>query len=336
MIKNWTVTARQIRNSGTKRKYIRKGKSYVATSEKGRVVKNGFINHVNYLSDKNRPAHLNTKIHVIYDNAKNILSSIHQRQEYRTRNSIRGGGVVNWATSFCLSLPASFDVSKPKWKGVVDQLIQDVSSTTGVDVQTIRNHTHAVLHDESDNIDKHSHVHVLIGNVIDLNVVKSISQKKTLHKIKKGFNTAVRKFWNVDHKSYVPENKNVKNKPLWLARQEKLEKIIEKEIKSEQVLKEYEGKIVNAEKAFKIVLKKLKKIKNLFEKWAFSYLQEQFLISSKLAKPLAEEIESIKNNSESISYEMINKINAVENEKSNAPESAKVTKSFKKISKRKY
>lgn len=336
MIKNWTVTARQIRNSGVKRKFKKKGNKYVATSDKGRVVKNGFINHVNYLSDKNRPAHLNTQIHVIYDNAKNILSSIHQRQEYRTRNSIRGGGVVNWATSFCLSLPASFDVSKAKWKGAVDQLIQDISDTTGIDVQTIRNHTHAVLHDESDNIDKHSHVHVLIGNVIDLNVVKSISQKKTLQKIKTGFNSAVRKFWNVDHKSYVPENKNVKNKPLWLARQEKLEKIIEKEIKLEQVLKEYEGKIVNAEKAFKIVLKKLKKIKNLFEKWAFSYLQEQFLISSKLAKPLAEEIESIKNNSESISYEMTSKINAVENEKYNAPESAKVTKNLKKISKRKY
>lgn len=325
MIKNWTVTARQIRNSGVKRKFKKKGSSYVATSDKGRVVKNGFINHVNYLSDKNRPAHLNTQIHVIYDNAKNILSSIHQRQEYRTRNSIRGGGVVNWATSFCLSLPASFDVSKPKWKGVVDQLIQDVSSTTGVDVQTIKNHTHAVLHDESKNLDKHSHVHVLIGNVIELEVVKSISQKKTLQKIKNGFNKSVNKFWNVDHNSYVPENQNVKNKPLWVARQEKLLKLAEQENRSERALAEYHEKIEKAHKGFLLLISKLKKIKKSIEKWSFSFLHEQFILAANFATPLAKELKGLENSSSSTAETLLTAVSKIEESMPHAPATAKVT-----------
>lgn len=325
MIKNWTVTARQIRNSGVKRKFKRKGNKYVATSEQGRVVKNGFINHVNYLSDKNRPAHLNTQIHVIYDNAKNILSSIHQRQEYRTRNSIRGGGVVNWATSFCLSLPASFDVSKPKWKGVVDQLIQDVSITTGVDVQTIKNHTHAVLHDESQNLDKHSHVHVLIGNVIELEVVKSISQKKTLQKIKNGFNRSVKKFWNVDHNNYIPESQNVKNKPLWLARQEKLLKLAEQEIRSEKALAEYHEKIEKAHKGFSLLISKLKKIKKSIEKWSFSFLREQFILAANFAAPLAKELKGLESNSRSTAENLLTEVRKIEKTMPHAPATAKVT-----------
>lgn len=325
MIKNWTVTARQIRNSGVKRKFKKKGNSYFATSDKGRVVKNGFINHVNYLSDKNRPAHLNTQIHVIYDNAKNILSSIHQRQEYRTRNSIRGGGVVNWATSFCLSLPASFDVSQAKWKGVVDQLIQDVSSTTGIDVKTIKTHTHAVLHDESDNIDKHSHVHVLIGNVIELEVVKSISQKKTLQKIKNGFNKSVKKFWSFDHNNYVPENQDVKNKPLWLARQEKLLKLAEQEIRSERALAEYHEKIKKAHKGFSLLISKLKKIKKSIEKWSFSFLHEQFILAANFATPLAKELKGLENSSSSTAETLLTAVSKIEESMPHAPATAKVT-----------
>ncbi|GAB2997960.1 hypothetical protein [Psychrosphaera aestuarii] len=333
MIKNWTVTARQIRNSGVKRKYVKKGKRFVATSDKGRLVKNGFINHVNYLADRNRPAHQNTQIHVIYDNAKNILSSIHQRQEYRTINSIRGGGVVNWATSFCLSLPASFDISITKWTGVIDQLIQDVSDSTGLDIDIIKEHTHAVLHDESANIDKHSHVHVLVGNVIDLNVVKSISQKKTLHKIKKGFNSSVKKLWNVDHNNYVPKNQNLQNKPLWLARQEKLKELTAKEQKSEESLQEYEQKIINAQRGFNLVLMKLKKIKKLFEKWAFSFLQEQFILANKAAKPLSDGIQDIGSSSRIIKEDLENTIKSVEENIPNAPSEAKVTPKLKNKSK---
>jgi len=97
MIKNWTVKTKQIFDHGTKfkhKKNINKktGKTtYTKISGSGRKVKNGFLNHVNYLKDTNRASHSNSKITILEEGAATILKSIDDRRVFRKENGLKGG-----------------------------------------------------------------------------------------------------------------------------------------------------------------------------------------------------------------------------------------------------
>ncbi|WP_208923757.1 hypothetical protein [Alteromonas mediterranea] len=135
----------------------------------------------------------------------------------------------------------------------------------------------------------------------------------------------MKKFWDIDHNSYVPENQNVKNKPLWLARQEKLLKLTEQEIRSEKALAEYHEKIEKAHRGFSLLISKLKKIKKSIEKWSFSFLQEQFILAANFATPLAKELEGLENNSRSTAENILTAVSKIEETIPHAPATAKVT-----------
>ncbi len=192
MLKNWLVKTKQIKNKS-----------------------NGFVNSVNYLKDKNRNAHANTDISVLNDSSKRILDEYDKRTLFRRKNGLRGGGVNNYATSFVLSLPRDI---KQDWN-------QMVMLHKSGDKKKLKDLSHVVLHDESQSPDKHTHVHMLVSNVVDNQVVKSISQFKTTHAIKQQFNKSVYKYLGVDNYKYMPKNEGKPDKPLWVARAEKLKAI---------------------------------------------------------------------------------------------------------------
>lgn len=335
MLKNWIVVTKQITNSGKKHKHKKVGDKYIRVEGKSRTVKNGFINHVNYLADRNRPAHINTNINVILNNASNISKAISERMAYRHFSNLKKAPIKNWATSFCLSLPSDFKVDLNSWRKVVDRLITDVASTTGIPEKIIKEHTHAVLHDESANPEKHTHVHVLVSNVINHEMIKAISQRKTTYAIKNGFNASVKALWGVDHKNYKPKRSGKINKPLWLARQEKLLNLNELETQVSQNVESKEKIINELDNKITTLIEHLILATKHIEKWAASYLKNLFLDAKKYALLVANTVSEIEDLSAESAKALDSKINVIEKKKTNAPDEAKVSFIRKQIKNKK-
>lgn len=215
-IKNWTVKTKQI-----KKKDI------------------GLVNHFNYLKNDQRASHFYTKIVDLNNSDEkliNILNQSDERKKYRQENGLRGGGVSNLATSFVLSLPRDIEQPSPKeWQKMTAIALKKLADDIGIDPQKIKANSVAFLHDESASIDKTSHVHILVSNVIDGQVIKPISQYQGTYSMKLGFNEAMKNVMKNDHKNYMALNENVNDKPLFAARAEKAE-IREKEIKDKRNL----------------------------------------------------------------------------------------------------
>jgi len=131
MILNWLVKARQIRQGGVKHKYKKvinpNGRvTYKKEDGSGRRIKNGFINHVNYLKDSNRPAHRNTKISILLNNASNILKAVNERKAFRQAEKLRHATVFNYCTSFVVSLPSELKPTFENWTQISKQIIKDI------------------------------------------------------------------------------------------------------------------------------------------------------------------------------------------------------------------
>ncbi len=202
MIKNWTVNTKQVKK-GSK----------------------GLENHINYMKDEKRPSHANTRIVVLHDSSKNIFKAMEDRTEYRQKEGLRGGGVRNYATSFVLSLPR--DIKQPNdedWLRIGKMAISAIAKTNNIDINTMKKHCNLVIHDESKG-EKNSHLNICVSNVINNEVVKGISQRKTTYAVKNAFNFAVKKVLNENNMDYMPKRENVGKKPSWVIREEKAKQL---------------------------------------------------------------------------------------------------------------
>jgi hypothetical protein len=334
MIKNFLVKTQQIRQSGTKYKYkkiLTDGKTrFEKINGTGRVIKNGFVNHVNYLKDASRAAHQNTDIHIILNNAKNILAAINDRKAERRSRNIRGGGVVNYATSFVMSLPSEIQPSIEQWTKIGERLINDIAKTTNIDASVIKKHTHIVLHAEDVTGDKHSHIHVLVSNVIDCVVVRKISQRVTTAAIKTGFNESVKQLLNIDHNNYTPKRSGVADKPLWLARQEKL-KLLETESKNiEQELIQKKIKLTKINQALTLLADSYIKVKNDLTNWAYDFINQFWIDAEIKAKLVTDSIELIEKQSKSEANKLDHTVKSIEKKHRSAPEKTKVSSERKR------
>lgn len=222
-IKNWTVKTKQI-----KKKDI------------------GLVNHFNYLKNEKRASHFYTNIIDLNNSDEkliNILNQIEERKKYRQENGLRGGGVSNLATSFVLSLPR--DIEQPnedQWRTLAGLSIKQLSIDIGVDFKKLKDNSVIILHDESSSPDKSSHVHIMISNVIDGQVIKPISQYQGTYSIKQGFNRAMRQVMKLDNKNHMAQNENVGDKPLFAARAEKAAlRELELKAKEDNILNKFDN-----------------------------------------------------------------------------------------------
>ncbi len=67
-------------------------------------------------------------------------------------------------------------------------------------------HCHVVLHDESANPEKKNHLHIIVSNIINNEVIKPITQSGATYNIKQSFNFAMKKLVNEDHMKYTPKH----------------------------------------------------------------------------------------------------------------------------------
>lgn len=260
MLKNWIVKTKQIKNKDK-----------------------GFLNHVEYLTDQKRPSHHYTKIKVLNDNAANILKAVEERQCDRRSKGIRGGGVSNYCTSFILSLPT--DINQPnsrEWKKILHEIYKGISDEVGLPASVIREHSFAVLHDESQAPDKCSHVHLLVANVICKSYQKKITQRSVTYAVKQSLNQGVLKTVGECNYAYKPRKKQRYNKPAWTVRLEKAQLI--------------ESKINDLRLVYKSIIDSMKK-------WAANYLSSLPLPSEQYSKETSaclDELNSISPKSELI------------------------------------
>lgn len=286
MIKNWVVTTKQIKKK-----------------------EKGFINHINYLVDKNKPSHFHTEFIILNDKARNILNEFDARKTYRKENSLRGGGVSNYATSFVLNIPKSLDPqpTADDWKVIAKHAIKAIAEANNLDYKKVLSLSHCVVHDESKG-SKNSHLNLTVSNVFDNEVVKGISQLKTDYAVKQSFNKSVKKTLGHDNNDYIPNEPN-KNVPLHVARAEKATKI--------------EDKI----KLLKITYNH---IKNDIQTWGKTFLAEMFKISEKRAEKIADNLNEIEPISKVVTDGLDDVIDEIEQQKNDAPDEAKISNKRKR------
>lgn len=305
MIKNWTVKTKQIFDHGTKfkhKKNINKktGKTtYTKISGSGRKVKNGFLNHVNYLKDTNRASHEHSVITILENGAATILKSIDDRRVFRKENGLKGGGVSNYATSMIFSLPTDIKQPTPEeWHKIGLHAVKQIAKVNNINFQELRDNCHIVLHDESNGLNKTSHIHVLIGNVINNEVVKGISQFKSTHIAKKSFNYSVNALLNVSNEHYQPKNKNVRDKPLFAVRADRAERIMLLFKNFKDDFNQWFNEIINKKDNF--ILSKLAiKVANSFDKFDNSIENKSSNLPEKVLNVI-EEVENLKVDNETV------------------------------------
>jgi hypothetical protein len=276
MIKNWLVKTKQIKQK----------------------VK-GFLNHVNYLTNDNKASHEYSEITVLNNGAENILKEHDKRTDFRRTHSLRGGGVSNFATSLVMSLPRTIkQPTNDEWKKIGLYTIKEIAKANNLDFQKLRSVSHIVLHNESSSPSKSSHLHILISNVLDNEVKKGISQKKTTFTAKKAFNYSVKKLLNEDNNNYTPEKVRVKDKPLFVARAEKAERImlLFKNFKND--FNDWFNEIINKKENF-ILTKLASKVANSFNTFDNSIENKKNSLPDKILN-VVEEVENLKVDSETI------------------------------------
>lgn len=283
-------------------------KNWIVKTQKIKKKEQGFINHVNYLADKNRHSHFYSDIKILNNKSANILKAFDDRTLYRKKNGLRGGGVSNYSTSFTMSIPR--DIKQPSvddWKKISVELIKDLAKTNNIDLNTMKDHVHIVLHDESRSDDKNSHLHVLVSNVINNEVVKSISQFKTTHAVKNSFNRSVKFVLDEGHLKYTPKQENVSKVPLWVSRTEK-------------------AKRMNA--VIDDLKKTYKNIKSDITSWSKLFLSDLMNlkhITAKKAEKVAINLNALEQTSSSVSIQYDDMIEEIENLKSDASDDVKVS-----------
>lgn len=196
MLKNWLVKTKQIKKK-----------------------ESGFLNHVNYLVDTKRISHEHSTISVLNDASSAIIDEVDKRTLHRQKEGLRGGGVSNFATSFIVSLPVDIkQPTKEQWRQIGLYGIKKIAESINVDYKDLKKISHIVLHEEKN---KSNHIHVLVGNVLDNQVIKGVSQYKATHAMKKAVNYSVNQLLNEDNKQYTPKAQRVGKKPLFMLRAEK-------------------------------------------------------------------------------------------------------------------
>lgn len=203
-LKNWTVKTKQI-----KKKEM------------------GLRNYKNYLFDTNRASHSGTTPIDLSKASfclRNIIQQVEDRQEYRRENSLRGGGVSNYATSFVLSLPT--DVKQPtpeEWKKIAINAVRDIAKLNDLDPNMVWRNSIAVLHQEES---KPTHLHLTVSNVFNNEVIKGITQKRTTKAVKDSFNASMLKL-GVDYNEYSPKRSKEPELPPQLAREQRIDSKLE-------------------------------------------------------------------------------------------------------------
>jgi hypothetical protein len=196
--------------------------------------KHKVIGHLKYLMNNNAKSHQTTRIVVLRNNAKSIINAKEKRTEYRKDKGLKGGYVKSEATSFILSIPRDItQLTDAQWKKLSNHVLKQLHAhinkkvillniknekfnlkhptkkqplVNQITIEDFAKHCHVVLHDETAAVDKNSHLHIIVSNIINNDFIKPVTQLGATYNIKQSFNFAMKKLVNEDHMQYTPKS----------------------------------------------------------------------------------------------------------------------------------
>lgn len=187
-------------------------KNFTVKTKQVKQKSKGLDRQLRYLHDDKAPSHQKTTITPLI-HGKKLQGAYDERRLDRQMRGIRGGGVVNRATSFIITVPNT--VAHPthsEWKEILKECLAKVAEVNDIPLKVLAQHSEAVVHNE-ERSGKHSHIHLVISNIIDKQFVKGITQKRTTYGIKTALNRAVKSVLGVGPEQYRPKKKKPRKSP---------------------------------------------------------------------------------------------------------------------------
>lgn len=204
-------------------------KSWVVKQKQIKKGDKGLARHSSYLMDEKRPSHKGTEITRLYGSSEAIAFAHDLRAKDRQEKGLRGGGIVNKASSFVLSLPPEIKPTRKQWRKILGSVYTELGKATGADKQDLANHSFAVLHEREGGA---PHVHLLCSNVVNGEYYKDLTKYAGLNAVKRGLNLGVKAQLGIDWRKHKPENPNCGDMPLHVAREKKAKAAEEKALEA--------------------------------------------------------------------------------------------------------
>lgn len=297
MLKNWTVKTKQIK----KKARIKKDGKVVKT------INSSAFKYGSYLLNKKAQSHYNTNITDLNkapQRLAQINAQITSRKLHRQAAGLRGGGINCEATSFVLSLPKDIKQPTPEeWQKIAMKVVKSLEEPTGITAHKLWQQCVAVLHEEPSK-DKNNHLNLMIGNIHDNEYCKALTQHRSTYAVKKAFNQAMLDL-GIDHMKYLPQKNNTGDKPLYVARAEKLEQ-------QEELLKSKETKIHNKISNLNILKLEVDELLTSFRHWLNAFKNRTFEETIKHAEQVEETSLYLKNERPDILEELAEKAEEIE------------------------
>jgi len=192
--------------------------------------------HVDYLVDGNRKSHNKTNISPLSDVSSNYDAMRREIENYEIKQKENGGGRHPVAsTTFILSLPEDLKHPTPEqWDNIYNRTIDkycelmnenqqrkqgegldhikpenrrniEKYNSIRLDPETFKNRSVAVVHDESSNFEKSSHVHIITSNIQNGEYLKLLNQTAGKNFIKKAYDNAILEILELKPQNYVPK-----------------------------------------------------------------------------------------------------------------------------------
>lgn len=191
MLKNWTVTTQPVR-----------------------LASDGIMMRERYLLNPKHANHKYTEDLVSLfgcaDTSKRIALIGEQFRLKQQLNNRRGGRPLSsYAMEYCLTLPKGYRPTAEQWQSIVKDCcfaLARLCKLNKPEFAQYKQQIRAVLHQQAQDGNKGSgdHVHLIIGKVVDVRVLKELQQKKATKIIKQTFNHSVLKHVGIDYRSYEP------------------------------------------------------------------------------------------------------------------------------------
>lgn len=194
-------------------------------------------NHIDYLLNENTASHYKSKIHSLTENVKETYKRIYfENEKYISHQKENGGGRPPEAsTTYVLSMPEDLiHPTNEQWNDIYNRTIENFCNFINenqqrkenegldhikeknraniakynairLDPETFKNNSVAVVHNEEDNFEESSHLHIITSNIQNGNYLKMLNQTAGQNYIKKAYDKAILDTLKLKPQDYIPK-----------------------------------------------------------------------------------------------------------------------------------
>ncbi|WP_017189352.1 hypothetical protein [Vibrio harveyi] len=194
-------------------------------------------NHIDYLLNENTASHYKSKIHSLTENVKETYERIYfENEKYISYQKENGGGRPPEAsTTYVLSIPEDLiHPTNEQWNDIYNKTIENFCNFINenqqkkenkgldhikeknraniakynairLDPEMFKSNSVAVVHNEEDNFEEASHLHIITSNIQNGNYLKMLNQTAGQNYIKKAYDKAIFDTLKLKPQDYIPK-----------------------------------------------------------------------------------------------------------------------------------